>query len=226
MQRRNIDRRGKLIVIDGSDGVGKATQTKLLVERLKKERISVKTMDFPGYERNFFGALIKECLSGKYGDFIALDPHVASVLYAADRFESKKQIEQWLKEGKVVILDRYVSANQLHQGGKIRDSKQRKEFLLWLDTMEHKVLGLPRPDGIIYLHLPTKLSLTLINKRGKKDLAEKNIRYLDNARKNALRLIQTTARWKKIDCSDKAGIRSREAIHDMVYSSFKKLAGV
>lgn len=219
-------KKGKLIVIDGSDGVGKATQTKLLVERLKKEKIPVATLDFPQYKNNFFGAFIKECLSGEYGDFIALDPHIASVLYAADRFESKKKIEKWLAQGKVVVLDRYVSANQMHQGGKIKDSSGRKKFLSWLDTMEHEIFKLPRPDAILYLHLPTELSLRLINKRGKKDLAEKNVRYLDQSRQNALRIIQTTALWKKINCTDARGILSREKIHEVVYASLKKLVRV
>ncbi|OGG64961.1 hypothetical protein A3J11_01900 [Candidatus Kaiserbacteria bacterium RIFCSPLOWO2_02_FULL_55_12] len=219
-------KKGKLIVIDGSDGVGKATQTKLLVERLKKEKIPVATLDFPQYQKNFFGAFLKECLSGAYGNFIALDPHIASVLYAADRFESKKKIEDWLAQGKIVVLDRYVSANQMHQGGKIVNAKERKKFLAWLDTMEHKIFKLPRPDGILYLHLPTELSLKLINKRGKKDLAEKSIRYLDQSRKNALRLIQNTARWEKINCADAEGVLPRGKIHEIVYATCKKFAGI
>lgn len=218
--------RGKLIVIDGSDGVGKATQTKLLVDRFKKEKIPVATLDFPQYTQNFFGAFLKECLRGDYGDFIALDPHIASTLYAADRFESKYKIEKWLQEGKIVILDRYVSANQMHQGGKIRNAAERKKFLTWLDTLEHKIFKIPRPDLILYLHLPTELSLKLIHKRGQKDLAERNVEYLNRSRENALRLIQTLSRWEKINCANKQGILSREKIHEMIYSSLKKVVRV
>ena len=218
--------RGKLIVIDGSDGVGKATQTKMLVTRLHKEGVRVETLDFPQYKQNFFGRFLKQCLMGEFGDFIAVDPHVASVVYAADRFESKTKIEQWLAQGKVIILDRYVSANQLHQGGKIKNAKARKEFLSWLDKMEHGVFGLPRPDGIIYLNLPTRLSLKLIGKRNKKDLAERNVRYLTNARLSALKLIKTSAKWRKIECASGKGILSRELIHEQVYEAFKKLTRV
>lgn len=226
MSRHNLDRKGKLIVIDGSDGVGKATQTRLLVSRLRKEGARVETLDFPQYKKNFFGRFLKECLTGKFGDFIAVDPHIASVVYAADRFESKEKIEQWLAQGKVVILDRYVSANQLHQGGKIKNTKVRKAFLSWLDTMEHGVFKLPRPDGIIYLNLPTRLSLKLIGKRNKKDLAEKNVRYLTNARLSALKLIKTSARWRKIECATDQGILPREIVHGRVYDAFKKLVKV
>ncbi|MEI7719643.1 MAG: hypothetical protein WCI89_00305 [bacterium] len=217
-----MDKKGKLIVIDGSDGVGKATQTKLLVARLKKEKIPTETLDFPQYQNNLFGKLLGECLAGKYGDFIALDAHIASVLYAADRFESKAKIEKWLAAGKVVVLDRYVSANQMHQGGKIKDAKKRTEFLVWLDKMEHGVFGLPRPDMILCLNLPIALSLQLL-KTKKKDLAEKNERYLLNAGQEALKLIQKNNAWKKIDCSDKEGVLSREVIRERVYAEVQKL---
>ncbi|HWB33907.1 MAG TPA: dTMP kinase [Candidatus Paceibacterota bacterium] len=226
MAKGSLDKRGKLIVIDGSDGVGKATQTKLLIERLKKEKIPVETMSFPAYEENFFGKLIRESLDGLHGDFIGLDPHIASTLYAADRFESKAKIERWLAQGKIVVLDRYVSANQLHQGGKIRDDKKRKVFLEWLDIMEHKVFAIPRPDLVVYLHLPTELSLKLIDQRGKKDLAEKNVAYLTHAKESALKIIKNTNHWVKIDCSKKDTILPREVIHEKVYAATGNIIGV
>lgn len=226
MKKRNIDRKGKLIVIDGSDGVGKATQTKLLIQSLKKANIPVETLDFPQYKNNFFGKLIRQCLDGMHGDFIALDAHIASVLYAADRFEAKTKIERWLSQGKIVILDRYVSANQLHQGGKIRDNKKRKEFLQWLDSMEHKVFKLPRPNLVVYLHLPTELSLKLIDKRGKKDLAETNVAYLTHAKESALKIIKDNNAWAKIECAAKGQVLSRESIHELIYKKVGKIIGV
>ncbi len=87
-------KKGKFIVLEGVDGSGKATQTKLLIERLKKEKIKVKSIDFPQYYNNFFGEFIGECLRGDYGDFINLDPKIVSVLYAADRFESNQKIKE------------------------------------------------------------------------------------------------------------------------------------
>lgn len=221
-------KKGKLIVIDGTDGVGKATQTKLLVARLKREGVKVKTLDFPQYYNNFFGHFIGAMLTGQYGDFLHMDPFVASVIYAADRFESKPKIEKWLKQGNTVVLDRYVSANQLHQAGKIKDAKKRKYFLKWLDTMEHKVFGLPRPDLIIYLHLPMKSVLKLLKQKnmtrkkryakGKKDTVEQDRGYLEAAQKSALELIKTSRNWKKVECADrKGGILPRREIHEMVY---------
>src|SRR3989338_976953 len=132
-------KKGTLIVIDGTDGSGKATQTELLVKRLIQTGLKVRKIDFPQYTQNMFGRLIRECLDGKHGDFIAMDPRIASTLYAVDRFESAKEIMAWIDEGYVVVTDRYVSANQIHQGGKIKDDILRKEFIEWLETMEFGV---------------------------------------------------------------------------------------
>ena len=101
---------------------------KLLKEKLEGLNIKVKTVDFPRYDDNFFGKLIGEYLSGVYGDFIQMDPRIASILYAADRFETREDIQRWIDNGYVVIADRYVSANQIHQGGKIENSKKQKIF--------------------------------------------------------------------------------------------------
>ena len=226
-------KRGKLIVIDGSDGSGKATQTRFLLARLKAEGYKTKTLDFPQYEENHFGRLIGRCLAGDFGDFIAIDPHIGSVLYAADRFESRPKIERWLKAGYTIVLDRYVSANQIHQGGKIRDVKKQKEFLSWLDHMEHGVFGLPRPDVIVYLDVPVEVSQKLLGqeeqqrkkvylKKGQKDLAEMNVKHLSLSRENALRLVNKLNRWARINCTAKGTMFSREAIAEKVWSAVTK----
>lgn len=226
-------KRGKLIVLDGSDGSGKATQTRLLLAQLKAEGYRTKTLDFPQYEANFFGQLLGRSLAGEFGDFIGIDPHIGSVLYAADRFESKPMIERWLKQGYVVVLDRYVSANQIHQGGKIHDTKKQKEFLTWLDQMEHGVFGLPRPDRIIYLDVPVEVSQKLLGleeqkrkkvylKKGQKDQAESNPKHLAESRENALRLVKKLNAWTKIDCTRKGEMLTREAIAEKVWNVIKK----
>ncbi len=227
-------KRGKLIVIDGSDGSGKATQTRLILARLKAGGYRTKTLDFPQYEANHFGRLLGRCLAGDFGDFISIDPHIGSVLYAADRFESKPKIEGWLKAGNIVVLDRYVSANQIHQGGKIHDAKKQKVFLEWLDRMEHGVFGLPRPDAIVYLDVPIEISQRLLSqeeqtrkkvylKKGQKDLAETNVKHLAESRGNALRLVKKLNMWTRIDCSKKGELLSREAIAERVWQRVKKL---
>ena len=142
--------RGKLIVIEGIDKSGKATQTRFLVRRLKKEGKRVASVSFPEYKSNLFGKLIKEALAGEHGDFLSLDPFIASTLYAADRYESKEKIEAWLSAGYTVVLDRYVSSNQIHQGGKIRNMRKRVAFLSWLEKVEYGIFRLPKPNITFY----------------------------------------------------------------------------
>lgn len=227
-------KKGKLIVLDGTDGSGKATQTKLLQARLKKEGYRVQTLDFPQYEKNFFGGLIGECLAGEHGDFVSIDPYIGSTLYAADRFESKDKIMRWLKVGCVVVLDRYVSSNQIHQGGKITDAKKRKKFLEWLEKMEYGVFGIPRPDGIIYLDVPVALSQKLLASKGQKekktylkkrktDVVEGSQKYLDDSRQSALLLVKKQNRWLRVECTKKDEILSREVIAEKVWEQVKKI---
>ncbi len=224
--------KGKLIVIDGIDGSGKATQVKILKQRLLKEGFKVKTIDFPRYENNFFGSLIGEYLSGLHGDFIAMDSKIASILYAADRFESSKQIKKWLDEGCVVLADRYATANQIHQGGKIDDLKKRKEFLAWLYKMEYGVFGIPKPDLVIYLDVPFEVSkMWLMNKvakrkkkylNGRKDVAEDNLAHLKNSRNSALLLTKENKNWTKIECCKGDLCMSPEQVGEEVYKIVKK----
>ncbi len=227
---KNRNAKGKIIVIDGVDGTGKTTQTTCLIAALEKSGRTVKTLRFPVYKDNFFGKLIRECLDGKHGDFIALDPRIASALYAADRFESSTQIREWIAKGYVVVLDRYVSSNQIHQGGKCKTAKGRREFLTWLDTMEHGVFGIPRPDLIVYLSLPFAESMRLIEKRtdegGHKDDADSNPKYLEESRKSALSIIKERNNWKMIQCGlggKKGGLKSIEEIHSMVMGEVGKI---
>jgi len=224
-------KRGKLIVLDGGDGSGKATQTALLIKSLKKEKIPVRTLDFPQYENNFFGKLIGECLVGDHGDFLNTDPLIASTLYAADRFESKGKIESWIKKGYTVVLDRYVSANQIHQGGKIADTKKLKEFLARLDEMEHSVFKIPRPDAIIYLDMPVKVAAELLKEtkvgkgyaKGKKDATEESLAYQENSKKSALAIIKKLNAWHKISCVKRNKLRAIEDIHEEIFDTALKV---
>ncbi|MEK7494451.1 MAG: thymidylate kinase [Patescibacteria group bacterium] len=227
-------KKGKLIVIDGTDGSGKATQTDLLLKRFKKEGLLVKKLDFPRYEDNFFGKFIGECLAGEHGDFVSLDPRIASSLYAFDRFETKPLIEKWLSAGYTVILDRYVSSNQIHQGGKILDSKARKKFLLWLDTLEFGILGLPRPDAILYLDVPLSVTERLLVSKGqqekkvyltgkKKDTVENSQKYLSESRESALGLVKKQNNWIRIQCTKKGEMLSREEVALLVWENVRKI---
>lgn len=227
-------KKGKLIVIDGTDGSGKATQVALLTEHLKKNGYTVKIVDFPEYYKNFFGAFIGHCLSEQYYKFIHVHPKIASVLYAADRWESKGEIENWLKKGHIVIANRYISANQIHQGGKIANTVKRNKFIKWLNKMEYEVFKIPKPDITFYLSLPIEIVFKLLKHRDssqmkrkylkkKKDVHENDTEFMKNSIKSALWLAKTQKNWVKINCSEKGKILLREKIHEMIYEKVKKV---
>lgn len=222
-------KKGKLIVIDGIDGSGKATQTRLLEARLKKEGHKVKVIDFPRYQDNFFGKLIGEYLSGVYGDFIQMDPRVASLLYAADRFESSHIMKKWIDQGYIVLSDRYVSANQIHQGGKIRSAKEREKFLAWLEKMEYSVFKIPTPELVVYLDVPFEISQYWLKqkvakrkkqvylKNNRKDVAEDNLIHLKDSRNSALSLAKANKNWVKVSCCKGMFCLLPELVHDEIY---------
>mgnify|MGYP003580942235 CR=1 FL=1 len=227
-------KRGKLIVIDGTDGSGKATQVGLLVRHLREEGYKVKIVDFPEYYSNFFGKFIGHCLSEQYYNFVKVHPKIASVLYAADRFESKGMLEKWLKAGYIVLANRYASANQIHQGGKIANTKKREAFLKWLAEMEYEVFKIPRPNAVFYLNVPIPTVMKLIKERDgngkrrsylgkKKDVHEKDIKFLENSRKSALWLAKTQRGWVKIECMKDGKLDTRENIHQKIYEKVTKI---
>ena len=231
---KNKKRKGKLIVIDGTDGSGKATQTDLLIKHLKKDGHKVKVIDFPRYYEHFFGAFLGHCLSEQYYNFLKVHPKIASIPFAADRWQSKEEMDGWLEKGYLVIANRYVSANQIHQGGKISNAKKRNNFIKWLNEMEYGVFKIPQPDMTFYLNLPTEIVLKLLKgresskmkreylKKGK-DVHENDVNHLINSRKSALWLSKTMNNFIKIDCSKKGEILSRDAIHEMIYEKVKKV---
>lgn len=228
MQKNKL--RGKFIVIDGIDGSGKATQVKLLTERLKKSKRKVATLDFPRYYDNFFGKLIGRFLNNEFGNAPKINPYLVSVLYAADRWEAKEKIEKWLKSGKIVLLDRYSSSNQIHQGGKISDRKERKKFLKWLEEMEFNVFKIPKPDVIIFLNVPYQISKKLLVKKvfrsyvknAKNDKVEKSRIYQESSYQQSLNLVKENKNWIKIDCVKNNKLLNPEEINDLVWKKVEK----
>lgn len=220
----DTSRKGLLIAFEGIDGAGKATQAGLLKVALGERNISCDGTDFPRYEENLGGKLLNECLSGKRGDFVNLDPMLASLPYAIDRFESADRIRTAIADGKVFIADRYVGSNQIHQGGKFEKEEERVAYLAWLDQLEHELLKNSRPDVVIYLKAPVDVSLKLLAKKraaknthledGQLDQVEQDRRYLDRSHAMAQWLAAREPNWHVIDCVDSNGeMRSEEEIH-------------
>ena len=223
--------KGKFIVIEGIDGSGKATQTKLLIKRLKKMGRKTATLDFPQYYNNFFGKTIGRFQNGEFGNAPKTSPYLASVLYAADRWEAKNKIEKWLKNGKTVVLDRYASSNQIHQGGKFKNSKEKKKFFDWLEEMEFEVFKIPKPDLVIFLDVPYQTTKKLMAgnkeirkyiKNSKKDKVEKNRAYQEASYRQLLNLVKRYKNWAKVNCLKNGKLLKPEEINDLVWEKVEK----
>ena len=222
-------KKGVFIVIDGSDGSGKATQTKLLVERLQREGLAMEQISFPQYGQKSAGPL-EEYLSGKYGQAVDVGPYCTSVLFAVDRFDAAPKIKKWLDEGKIVVADRFVSANMGHQGSKIKNNEERREFFKWEMEFEHNLLGLPRPDFNIILHVPAEIAKRLIDERDKqggskhgltKDIHESDPDHLYAAERAYLDMAEQFDDYLLVSCAENNQLLSREVIHEKIWEIIK-----
>ncbi len=232
-------KKGKLIVIAGTDSSGKETQTGKLIERFRREDVPCETMSFPRYDTPtgrivggpYLGKPeIGECWFSEGPD--SVDPRVASLYYAADRRAALPEIESILNSGKHLVLDRYVSANMGHQGGKIRDAEKREDFYRFEERLEHDLLGLPRADLTVFLYIPYLVAMGLEKGReGEADGHESNPRHLMNAEEAYLQLAELY-NWHKINCvSGRAPwgginfLKTVKEIHNEVYRIVEGLIG-
>ncbi len=218
-------KKGKLIVIEGSDGAGKTTQLGLLKAYLDSQGQAVESVDFPRYYDSFYGKMIANFLRGEYGQLTTVNPYLISVVYAADRGSAAPEMLEWLKEGRIILSNRYATSNLAHQSGRIAPLK-RKAFIAWDLELEYEVNKIPKEDIVIFLHVPVEISLKLMKNndrkgreymQGKKDMVEKDVTYLKNSEDAYLSLVKKFPHWVKIECVDSEGnLRTREDIHEEV----------
>jgi len=220
---------GKLIVIDGTDGSGKATQLNLLKIKLESEGYSVMVADFPQYNQKSAG-LVEEYLSGKYGQANDVTPYQASIFYAVDRFDASAKIRGWLESGKIVLANRYTSANMGHQGGKIENPLERKAFFNWLYDLEYKLFDIPKPDLSIILHVEAEISQKMAQSRArtdwsgsKADIHEKSLDHLKNAERVYLEIAESYPEFQLINCTKNGAILTREEISLLVWMMIKRI---
>lgn len=223
---------GKLIVIDGTDGSGKGTQTEILIKRLQENGYNVATTDFPQYGKKSAGP-IEEYLNGKYGTATEVGPYRASILYAIDRYDASFLMKQWLNEGKIIVSNRYVSANMGHQGAKITNMDERKKYLDWLYNLEYTIFEIPKPDMNLILHVDSNIAFDLISKKedrgyldGKKrDIHEADIDHLKKAEQVYLDIATRFSDFTLIECSPNGILYDREKISDLIWEKIKPILG-
>lgn len=213
---------GKLIVIEGLDSSGKETQTKLLIEKLTQMGLNTKRYEFPNYGSPS-STLVKMYLGGEFGtNADDVSPYAASTFYAADRYATwKKDMQQFYENGGIIIADRYTTSNIIHQAGKIKDSAKQKEYIDWLYDFEFVKMGLPKPDTVIFLHMPVEVSVALMKNRANKagtqskDIHERNIEYLKSTYQNAVKMIDLCG-FERVECCDGENLRTKEDIHNEI----------
>lgn len=199
--------KGKLIVIEGLDSSGKETQSKLLEKHISQSGRMVKRVEFPNYKSDS-SSLVKMYLGGTFGENPdSVNPYAASSFFAVDRYATyKTDMEEFLSSGGIIIADRYTTSNMIHQASKISDETERIGFLDWLYHFEYVLLGLPKPDKVIFLDMPMEISQKLMSERAnkidgsdKKDIHESNKKYLENTY-NAAKIVSERYGWERVIC--------------------------
>ncbi len=214
---------GKLIVLEGTDGSGKSTQFRRLSRRLQEEGQLFHQLVFPRYQEES-SALIRLYLAGEFGSKPGdVNAYAASSFYAVDRYASYRQDwGKYYEQGGLILSDRYTTSNAVHQGSKLPDG-ERPDFFRWLYEYEYEQLGLPRPDLVCYLDMPTGLTLSLLRGREqatntKADIHEQDSDYLAQCRRCAQEAADVLG-WRKIPCTDGGQLRSIEEIHQDIWTA-------
>ena len=220
-------KKGKIIVVEGSsDGIGKSTQSDLLMDRLQSNGEIVIKHHFPSYDTDQ-GKLVEMYLHGDLGKPNELSPYFINSLYAVDRavtWNSKLKDEYEL--GKTLLFDRYTTSSIIYQGASIEDIEKRKDFINYIIDYEYNKIGIPEPDSVLFLHAPfdviTKLRESrTVNEGVVNDIHESNKEFLKKVYDNAM-FVADYLNWDMIDCSENGKMLPIDEIHQKVYSKLKK----
>ncbi|MBU1000342.1 hypothetical protein KKE78_03035 [Patescibacteria group bacterium] len=212
-------KKGLLIVVDGIDGSGKTTQIKLLANNLKEQRIPFETISFPRYKDNIYGELIKRYLEGEFGSIHEVNSYLMSCIFAGDRVLAKPLIEKWLSKGKLVLVNRYVSASKAHMGANLEKGK-REPFFKWLDNLEYETNAIPKEDLAILLNVDPKIGQKNVAGRHR-DIHEQNLKHLDEANKIYLSLAKKENNWYVVGCMKDREMRKPQDIHQELLKILK-----
>ena len=213
---------GKLIVIEGADGSGKATQTKKLYERLLDLGVKVRRVSFPNYESES-SALIRMYLRGDFGgNAEAVNPYAAATFYAVDRFANFFDWKDFYQRDGLILSDRYVESNMAYQAAKFKLKKDREKFLKWLEELEFEHYELPRPDMTIFLDMPPEVAAILRKARGREDIHESDAAFMNKIYATYKELAQKY-NWKVVNCASGNFARSTMDIHENILTLVEEI---
>lgn len=212
--------RGKLIVIEGLDGSGKATQTKMICEKLENKGNIICKLSFPDYNEPS-SALVKMYLNSEFGPSPdSVNVYAASSFYAVDRYASYKKFWEYkYKNGQIIIADRYTTSNIIYQLGRL-DKSLWSGYIKWIQDYEYNKLNLPEPDMVIYLDMPVEISQRFMSERyngdeTQKDIYEKNIDFLNKCKKTSLYAAEKL-NWKIVSCCENGKPKTIKEINSII----------
>lgn len=221
--------KGVFIALEGTDGSGKATQVKLLADRLQQAGYDVVTIDFPRYqeESSYF---VREYLNGAYGSAESVGPYTGSLFYALDRYEAAASIREALDQGKIVLADRFTGSNMAHQGAKFINPEERRGYFIWLDNLEFVTMNIPRPAKNFVLRVPAEVSSKLLSDRRTssgdttKDIHEADSDHLKRSVAMYDELCQLFPYdFQQIDCVRAGQLMSRQDISNLLWTAVQSL---
>ena len=220
--------KGRLIVLEGTDGSGKSTQFARLCQRAQAEGIPFRRLIFPQYQEAS-SALLRMYLGGEFGKHPEdVNAYAASTFFAVDRYASWKKVWQgWYEAGGLVLADRYTTSNAVHQGGKVPPEEQGA-FFRWLFDFEYRRLGLPEPDLVLFLDMPTEQAVAMLRQREaathtQGDIHETDTAYLAQCRQTA-QAAAAAYGWQRVPCLNGAGqLRRIEEIHREIWQAVRPL---
>ncbi len=223
-------KQGLFIVIEGTDGSGKTTQFELLKNRLIEAGYEVEAFDFPQYEQPS-SHFVKQYLNGEYGTVDEVGPYTASLFYALDRFHAAGKIRRALKEGKVVISNRYTGSNMGHQGTKFANPEERRGYFIWLDNLEFEMLRIPRPDISFVLRVPADIAQSLVDSKTqrsytdkKRDIHKSDLKHLERAVAVYDDLCQLFPKdFQRLDCVRNDKLLDPETVQSMLWEKISPL---
>jgi len=226
--------KGKIITIEGLDGSGKSTQIELLINKLNGLDIRHKFIHFPMLNKGYYGKLIAEYLRGEFGPLEQVHPKLVALLFAEDRNEHKQMLKQWLHDGYLVIMDRYVNSNIAFQCAKTQNYQDKEELKNWILYFEFHHNSLPKPDISFFLNVPFyHIEKSLNSSRtgtdreylnGKKDIHEASLDLQKNVYKEYISLLSEQPDFYEIGCfGEDSDWLPAEEIHNSILKKIYSL---
>ncbi|MCH2203019.1 MAG: thymidylate kinase [Fuerstiella sp.] len=219
-----------LIAIEGIDGAGKGTQAELITRRLRDLGYQTDSIQFPRYSATSFGEAIGDFLNGRFGSLEDVHPQLAAVLYAGDRFESLSVLQESMNSNDIVVLDRFTASNFAHQSAKL-PKPERVKLINWIDDIEHRVFGLPRPNLNVLLEISSSWSRELVGRKNERDytsdeadIQEDDQSYLERVRECYRSIAESQPNWCVVEClGDDGDLRAVQAINDDILTCVRPL---